>query len=78
MKIEIGKSYATEEGQVAHIMGTTKERDEWFWSLQGNWYEASTGKFIYCQRDGTRITHEGNHRNLVGEVSNKDHPHSTR
>lgn len=67
--LEHGKSYRTADGDVAHIMGPTREHAEWSWSLAGNWYENATGRFLhYAPESGTHYTHEQHRRNLIEEV----------
>lgn len=65
--LEIGKTYVRATGKVEVIMGATKENPEWYWALSGNWYEASTGRFLTYLKDGRHVTYENSYLNLIAE-----------
>lgn len=67
--IQDGKSYERGDGQVACIRGPTKDHPtQYAWSLQGDWYEYATGRFVYYGGNGDHYTVEDSHRNLVKEA----------
>lgn len=47
MKIVIGTEYVDGRGNRVNIMGATRDNPDWLWSLRGNWYAASSGKFVW-------------------------------
>ena len=46
MKLEIGKRYRTPRGIIEEIGGFTRKYKEWVWTIQGNWYRQSDGRYI--------------------------------
>lgn len=54
MELIDGKTYARPDGTRETIGGTCKDYPAWVWSIAGNWYERTTGKFVAVatQRDG--------------------------
>jgi hypothetical protein len=70
VKLEHGKSYRNDDGDVARIMGPTRDNPEWSWSLAGNWYENATGRFLhYNPKTGLHYTLDESYHNLVEEVT---------
>lgn len=51
--------YKNGRGDNVTIIGPTKDYPEYVYSLQGNWYERSTGRFLfYDYKKNTYYTHE--------------------
>jgi len=50
--IVIGKSYVDGWGQVHTIGGVTKERDDWYYTLGGNWFDWQGRKVWYLESEG--------------------------
>ena len=48
--LEFKKVYQNNNGEKVIIVGRTKDHPEYAWSLSGNWYEISTGKFVCFDR----------------------------
>jgi len=46
MQLEIGKRYRTPLGIIEEIGGFTRKYKEWVWTIQGNWYRQSDGRYI--------------------------------
>lgn len=73
IELEIGKTYESRDGRIATIGGVTHEHPEWVWSVQGNWYERTTGRYIgYATEPAWPATpRSGQH-----VVSEPDHPNN--
>ncbi len=68
MELVIGLEYRDGHGNRVNIQGTTKDNSDWVYSIQGNWYEQSTGLFLWYQpEDGSYITRgeSGEGKNIV-------------
>lgn len=46
MKLIIGHRYRNGRGGVEEVGGLTKHDGAWVWTIQGNWYRKSDGRFI--------------------------------
>jgi hypothetical protein len=45
--LEIDKTYRKRNGsQPETVAGPTRETPSWVWTIQGNWYRQSDGRFI--------------------------------
>lgn len=44
--IEIGKSYTDGWGKSHQVGGLTAVNPDWVWTVQGNWYRKSDGRYI--------------------------------
>lgn len=46
MKLKIDQRYKTRNGRTVQVKGITKENPAWAWTVQGDWYEMATGKYV--------------------------------
>ena len=53
--LTVGLEYRNGWGDKHHIQGIVKEHPDWVWSLQGCWYEQSTGKLVHLQKGVHRV-----------------------
>jgi hypothetical protein len=83
MSIELKKNsiYRDGWGREVWIIGETKNYPQWYWSVQGDWYERDTGKMLgyrrvmvkdergFLQESGEHYVHaDGYSKNLVSYV----------
>ncbi len=69
LPLEDKREYRDGWGNLRTVMGDTAD-GRWVWTLQGDWYERSTGRFVHTSRfNGERETYAVNNRNLVGEAN---------
>lgn len=66
--------YKNRIGERVNIARSTKEQPEYVWSIQGDWYERSTGKFIECDRQKGKhyIPEGGPHSKDINLDTRKD------
>lgn len=73
MLLEDGKTYHSGTGRRATIGGTTKHHPEYVWSIQGDWYERATGRFVHsCKRRGHFVSEEPGIRDIQHELTDED------
>lgn len=62
------RQYRDGWGNLRTPMGDTAD-GRWVWTLQGDWYERSTGRYVHTNRgDGKCETFAVNNRNLIEEA----------
>lgn len=73
MKLEDGKTYHTGTGRRVTIGGTAKDHPEYAWSIQGDWYERSTGKLVHtCRKRGKFVCEQPGIRDIQHELTEED------
>lgn len=50
--LEIGKTYRRNDGGFVTIGGLTKAHKDYVWSIQGDWYDQKTGRFVSSGQSG--------------------------
>jgi len=72
--LEDSKTYRSGTGQAITIGGTTKNHPEYTWSIQGDWYERSSGKLVHFSKGrGCHFVSEtSGMRDLIEEVDKEE------